>query len=159
MKVQWMNHTGFVVSDMERSLAFYRDVLGLREERNAVLEGEFISQMVGYPGVKLHVIYLGNGDMRHSVELLQYLDPAGDQVVSTSRNDVGATHLGIIVDDLDAVYEELSAKGVRVLSSPAVREGDAPYPWARKACMVQDPDGNWLEFLERQPPPPDATVV
>ncbi len=47
MKVEWMNHTGFVVSDMERSLAFYRDLLGLKEERNHVLEGEFISQLVG----------------------------------------------------------------------------------------------------------------
>ena len=44
MKVDWMYHTGFVVSDMERSLAFYRDLLGLQEERNAVLEGEPISR-------------------------------------------------------------------------------------------------------------------
>ena len=84
MKVEWMNHTGFVVSDMERSLVFYRDVLGLTEERDAVLEGEFISQMLDYPGIKLHIVYLGNGDMRHSVELLQYLDPVGNQIVSTS---------------------------------------------------------------------------
>ena len=159
MNIAWMNHTGFVVSDMERSLAFYQEVLGLKEERNAVLEGEFISQMLGYPGLKIHIVYLGNGDMRHSVELLQYLDPAGNPVMSTNRNDVGATHLGVIVDDLDSVYAELSAKGVRILGPPAVREGDPPYPWARKACMVQDPDGNWLEFLERDPPPPDAAVV
>ena len=54
-------------------------------------------------------------------------------------NDVGATHLGVIVDDLDSVCKELSAKGMRILSSPAGREGDAPDPWARKACMVQAP--------------------
>ena len=61
MNIAWMNHTGFVVSDMERSLAFYQEVLGLKEERNAVLEGEFISQMLGYPGLKIHIVYLGNG--------------------------------------------------------------------------------------------------
>ena len=49
MNVEWMNHTGFVVSDMERSLAFYRDQLGLEIERDQVLEGEFISELVGYP--------------------------------------------------------------------------------------------------------------
>ena len=38
MEVQWMNHTGFVVSDMERSLAFYRDMLGLGIERDQILE-------------------------------------------------------------------------------------------------------------------------
>ena len=58
MKVEWMNHTGFVVSDMERSLDFYRDLLGLQEERNHILEGEFISQLVGYPNAKLHIVYL-----------------------------------------------------------------------------------------------------
>ena len=47
MEVQWMNHTGFVVSDMERALAFYRDLLGLNIERDQILEGEFISELVG----------------------------------------------------------------------------------------------------------------
>ena len=39
MEVEWMNHTGFVVSDMERSLEFYQDLLGLKQERNQILEG------------------------------------------------------------------------------------------------------------------------
>ncbi|MEC8959694.1 MAG: VOC family protein, partial [Chloroflexota bacterium] len=75
MNVEWMNHTGFVVSDMERSLVFYRDQLGLEIERDQVLEGEFISELVGYPDAKLHIIYLGLGDSKHSVELIEYLNP------------------------------------------------------------------------------------
>ena len=153
-----MNHTGLVVSDMERSLAFYRDMLGLTEERNAILEGGMISQLVGYDDAKLHIAYLGTGDMRHSVELIQYLNPVGDPVVTPHRNRVGTAHLGIIVDDLDTMYRELSAKGLEFVAPPAVRP-DAPYPWARKACYLQDPDGNWLELIERAPAPPDASVV
>ena len=148
MEVEWMNHTGFVVSDMERSRAFYRDLLGLQEERDQILEGEFISELVGYPDARLHIVYLGPGDMRHSVELIQYLNPPGDAVTLPQRHQVGATHLGVIVDDLDAFYQELSAKGVRFVSPPAVRPG-AVYPMARKGCYMQDPDGNWLELLER----------
>ena len=156
MKVEWMNHTGFVVSDMERSLAFYRDLLGLQEERNQILEGEFISQLVGYPNARLHIVYLGAGDVRHSVELIQYLNPPGERIEPSERNNVGATHLGIIVDDLDSFYEELSSKGVRFVNPPAVRP-NATYPLARKGCYLQDPDGNWLELLER-PPAPDGTT-
>ena len=37
MKVEWMNHTGFVVNDLERSLEFYRDLLGLEVERDQIL--------------------------------------------------------------------------------------------------------------------------
>jgi catechol 2,3-dioxygenase-like lactoylglutathione lyase family enzyme len=159
MKVEWMNHTGFVVSDMERSLAFYRDLLGLEVERNTVLEGEFISQLVGYPNARLHIVYLGVGDARHAVELVQYLNPPSrESVVSSERRSVGATHLGIIVDDLDSFYRELSARGVRFVNPPAVRP-NATYPFARKGCYLQDPDGNWLELLERPPAPPGATQV
>ena len=116
-------------------------------------KGEFISELVGYPDARLHIVYLGPGDMRHSVELIQYLNPPGDAVTLPQRHQVGATHLGVIVDDLDAFYQELSAKGVSFVSPPAERPG-AVYPLARKGCYMQDPDGNWLELLER--PPADA---
>ena len=77
MKVEWMNHTGFVVSNMDRSLAFYRDLLGLEIERDDIFEGEFFSKLVGYPDAKMHIVYLGHGDRKHSVELIEYLNPSG----------------------------------------------------------------------------------
>ena len=156
MEVEWMNHTGFVAGDMERSLEFYRDLLGLKEERNQILEGEFISELVGYPDARLHIIYLGSGDMRHSVELIQYLNPPGTAAAMPERHQVGASHLGVIVDDLDAFYVELSGQGVRFVSPPAIRPG-AVYPMASKGCYMQDPDGNWLELLERLAPPEGTT--
>ena len=156
MNVEWMNHTGFVVSNMERSLAFYRDQLGLEIERDQILEGEFISELVGYPDAKLHIVYLGLGDMKHSVELIEYLNPRSNAVPLPDRKDIGATHLGIIVDNLDEFYKELSSKEVRFLSPPAIRP-NAVYPMAQKGCYMQDPDGNWLELLE-QPPAPEHTT-
>ena len=66
MKVEWMNHTGFVVSDMGRALEFYRDVLGLRVQRDLVLEGEVVTQLTGFENAKVHIIYLGN-DLKHAV--------------------------------------------------------------------------------------------
>ena len=156
MEVEWMNHTGFVVSDMERSLEFYQDLLGLKQERNQTLEGEFISELVGYPDARLHIVYLGTGDLRHSVELIQYLNPAGTPAAMPERHQVGASHLGVIVDDLDAFYAELSSRGVRFVSPPAIRPG-AVYPMASKGCYMQDPDGNWLELLER-PTAPEGTT-
>ena len=158
MEVQWMNHTGFVVSDMERSLTFYRDLLGLQVERDQILEGEFISEVVGYPDARLHIVYLGMGDLRHSVELIQYLNPPGDAAALPQRHQVGASHLGVIVDDVDAFYRELSAEGVTFVNPPAARPNPV-YPAASKGCYMQDPDGNWLELLERGPAPPDARSV
>ena len=159
MKVEWFNHTGIVVQDMEKMLAFYKDVLELEEERNRVLEGPLADQLVGYKDAKLHVIYLGNGDMRHSVELVTYLNPPpGETMHTNERNTIGAVHIGVIVDDLDAWYEDLTARGIRFVNKPFLRK-DAEYPWAFKACYLQDPEGNWLEFIERPPAPPGATAV
>ena len=145
-----MNHTGFVVSDMELSLSFYRDQLGLEIERDQILEGDFISELVGYPDAKLRIVYLGLGDMKHSVELIEYLNPRGSTAPLPNRKDIGATHLGIIVDSLDEFYKELSSKGVRFVSPPVTRP-NAVYPMAQKGCYMQDPDGNRLELLEQPP--------
>ena len=97
MKVQWMNHTSFVVRDMEQALAFYRDTLGFVEERNAVIEGERISKLTGFPDARLHAVLLGIGDVRHAIELLQYLNPLGVESETTQLNEIGAAHLGFIV--------------------------------------------------------------
>ena len=149
MKLEWMNHTGFEVSDMERSLTLYRDLLGLKVETDGVREGEDISRVVGYPDAKLRAVYLGTGDLWHSVELIQYINPRGDTISPTERNSVGAAHLGIIVDDLEALYEDLSSKGVEFIGPPVLRPDRTLY--ARKVCYLKDPDGNWLEFLEGSP--------
>lgn len=157
MPLQWMNHTGFVVSDMERSLAFYRDTLGLEVQRDIVAEGPDISNIVGFPDARLRIVYVGPSDMRHAAELIQYLHPVPEGRVSpTRRNDIGATHLGVIVDDLQALYEELTSKGVVFVNPPMLRE--ARYPRGIRTCYLEDPDGNWLEFIEREPPPPDARI-
>ena len=114
----------------------------------AAARGPGISEVVGYPDAKLHVVYLGTGDLKHSVELIQYLNPPGGKISPTERNAVGACHLGIVVDDLDAVYEELSSKGAKFLGPPVVRESNI---YGRKVVYLQDPDGNWLELLEGSP--------
>ncbi len=158
MIVEWLNHTGIVVSDMERSLSFYADVLGLVEERNEVLEGEMISRVTGFENTRIHIAYLGIGDMRHSIELVQYLSPAGVSPAPLPRNAVGVAHLGVIVRDLDAVYRDLTARGVEFVGPPAFRP-EAPYPWARGACFLLDPDGYLIEFIERAPAPSGSTSV
>ena len=107
---------------MQRPMAFYRDLLGLKEAVNGIREGPGISEVVGYPDARLHVVYLGTGDLKQSVGLIQYLNPPGGNIAPTNRNNVGACHLGIVVDDLHTIYQDLSAKGANFLSPPVQRE-------------------------------------
>ncbi len=61
----------------------------------------------------------------------------------------------MIADDVQGWYERLKEAGLNVMGPPVLR--DAQYPWARYAFYFQDPDGNWLEFVERGPRPEGST--
>ena len=138
-------HTGFVVKDIEKSIAFYRDVMGLellfRTERNAE---EFIEKVVGFEGahVKAAHLNMGNG---HNLELVQYIFPPGAEVQS-NRNDLGATHLAFYVERLDEYYAAMSHFGLGFLGPPVPLIQDGKL--LRKVVFAQDPDNNWLEFVE-----------
>ena len=152
MLIQALYHTGLIVADLDRSLAFYTGVLGMRVERGpSELSGDWISAVVGYRGARIRLAFVGVGD-GHSIELIQYLSPAGSRVPAPAeRNRVGATHVGMMVDDARAWYEHLRSAGIEVTGEPTLR--DVEFPWARYAFYFRDPDGNWLEFAERAPRP------
>ena len=161
--IQWINHTCFVVKDLNQSLKFYRDLLGMEVEREILggsgSQGTFVANLHDRKHVKYDMCYLGIGDQRHSVELLQFSDPIPTELPQGIPSDIGSGHLGIIVDDLNDVYTPLCAAGVEFLTPPQVRTDSPPYPWARKGAFAKDPDGNWIEFLERTEPREDTHVV
>ena len=82
----------------------------------------------------------------HRLELIQYLSPSyGPSGVE--RNNLGAAHLALFVEDSDRFYSETSQKGLKYNSPPAGNR-DANGNVTMKACYAQDPEGNWLEFVE-----------
>ncbi|MBU16513.1 MAG: hypothetical protein CL725_02275 [Chloroflexi bacterium] len=138
-------HTGFVVKDIEASIKFYAEVLGMRIAGRTEREGEFVEQVLAFPGAHIKGGFVDMGD-GHQLELIQYLSPASGEN-HLHRNDLGASHLAFFVDDLDAFYQETSQKGIKYNNPPASMFDDDG-KLSRKAAYAQDPDGNWLEFVE-----------
>lgn len=139
--IKALNHTGFVVSDRDAAVAFYRDVVGLTVISEYNRKGPGVDQVVGYEGTELRsaVLDMGSG---HILELIQYLAPDPQTRPSEERNVLGAAHLALEVDDIYKTFEHLVAKGAKSLNQPAEL---AP---GRIGCYLQDPDGNWLELLQ-----------
>lgn len=136
-----MNHTGFVVKDLDKSVDFYRKVVGLNVVATREREGWPISQVVGYENSRIKVALLGKGD-GHLVELIQYIHPTGSERPSNERNTLGATHLAFDVEDIGQTYQHLISQGAQSLNPPVeVAPG-------RTVCYLQDPDGNWIELIE-----------
>lgn len=145
-------HFSFTVSDLDRSIAFYRDLLGFELVHVQEQDNEYTRRLVGFPDARLRVAQLAvpgqpRGISTHDLELVEYLSPKGMRRRGRIC-DPGAAHLAVTVTDALAAHERLVRHGVRFVSSPnaitaGVNEGGY-------ACYFLDPDDIVLELL--QPP-------
>src|SRR5262249_36879548 len=147
------HHTSFTVANLERSLAFFRDVLGLEVLGTREIRDEYFGRIVGLPGsvVKAAMIRLPGG--HHHLELFEYVQPRAQESLAARptprRCDPGSCHLALLTSDLPALYEKLVASGVHFLSAPVLvtagpnRGGQGAY--------LRDPNGILIELF--QPPP------
>lgn len=132
------HHVGLTVSDLDRAVAFYRDVLGLAVLDRFTVGGDAFATAVDVAGASARFAHLDADGVR--VELVEY-EPAGDERPKPELNQSGATHLGLAVDDLDEFFASLPEK-VETLSEPQTTESGT------RILFVRDPDGNLVEILE-----------
>jgi glyoxylase I family protein len=142
--VSGIAHLSFTVSDLAKSLHFYRDLLGFSLQFEAERSGPVTETIIGIPGIKIKIGMLALDDF--SLELIQYLHPQG-QKLDLKTNNVGCTHLAFFVKDIEKVYEHLLEKGVRFKSKPKAIQDGPLAGW--KAVYLFDPDGITLELMER----------
>ena len=121
MKIIRIHHASVIVSDTERALRFYRDLLGLRVDLSR--------PDLGYPGAWL---WIGEQQL-HLLEL-----PNPDPVDGRPAHGGRDRHLALLIDDLDGLAGHLDAADIAYMRS---RSG-------RRALFVRDPDGNALELIE-----------
>ncbi|MGV3724364.1 MAG: VOC family protein [Actinomycetota bacterium] len=117
-----IDHVNIVVSDMERSVRFYTEALGLRRGFETVLEGEWVERVVGFRGVKAPCVFMETDDPNVRLELLQYVSPEGAALdVNSLPNTAGLRHLAFTLPDTAALTElaaRLRATGVTLVSDP-----------------------------------------
>ncbi|MFC5381559.1 VOC family protein [Aquipuribacter nitratireducens] len=140
-----LHHVGITVKDLEASLAWYSDVLGVEPEWIAEGSGEELGRAVGVPDARLRFAMLRLGNA--VVELLCY-DNGRDETFTRSNADVGSAHVCIDVPDIRAAYEDLQAKGVQFLAPP-LDITDGPLAGCAFAYF-RDPDGVTLEIFQHE---------
>jgi len=141
------DHTGITVSNLEKSLEFWREVLGFGLSHTAHQTGEMAKEITGVAGaeIKLAVLRAPDG---HKIELLEYLAPPDRKHVNVRPCDVGAVHVALLVDDLDAVLERIAAFGWKAAGKPQLLT-KGPNA-GKRVVYIRDPDGTTIEFM--QPP-------
>ena len=157
-----VGHLGIHVSDIDQSLHFYRDLLGMEQIARFDESDDVVRGVVGYPDASLKTAHLRIPDSDLFMEVIEYVAPVGTPVDPQPANP-GTVHLTFFVDDLQSAYDELVAAGVK----PAGRVTDIPDadrengPLASmphihriiggKSVYMTDPDGIRVELMQPGP--------
>jgi catechol 2,3-dioxygenase-like lactoylglutathione lyase family enzyme len=143
-----LSHFCVIVSDLDASIAFYRDIMGM-QIRSKGTHTTVIAKAIAYPGAEMNSANLFfAGEPRPWLELIQYVKPKGKKA-QYEIQDIGSSHFCFNVDDIDAAYAELKKKGVHFLSEP-VRIPPNPQTGSKGGAIVyfRDPDGFSLELYQ-----------
>ena len=139
------NHTSFTVSDIDRSLAFFRDALGFEATSKGPRSPSLIQAITGVEGAEVLIAYVrGPG---HSIELIEYIKPETRSSVRPQPCDTGFSHIAYDVDDIDAAIKAARDHSVEPIG-PVVAIDQGPNSGSRVAYL-RDPDGITIEFIEK----------
>jgi len=136
-----IRHTGIVVKDLEKSLFFYRDLLGFKITKEMEESGGYIDNISALTGLKVTTVKMRapGGQM---IELLYYHSHLREQK-QREICAVGIAHIAFTVDDLNNEYERLRSKGVRFNAPPQL----SPDGYA-KVTFCRAPEGTFIELVE-----------
>src|SRR4051812_46297499 len=141
-----LHHVGITVADLDRAIRFYNGVLGLelRSEPSPVFDDPSLGPAVGAPGAPPRQVNLALGDT--TLELLEYTAPASPVDSPLPQNALGAQHVALGVDDIEATMRELPERGVEFFSPVTVVAEGVLAGW--RWVYFADPEGNALELVE-----------
>jgi catechol 2,3-dioxygenase-like lactoylglutathione lyase family enzyme len=145
VKVESVVHPVVTVADMERSLAFYRDLLGMTVTFDGDVDPAFYTRLSGLPDPDLRTVLVTCPD-GGEIELIEYRRPRGSTTNERRFIDVGHSFITLRVRDIEAAVAELAGAGVPVVAEVA-RLGLAS-GGAMQAVYLAGPDGEHICLIE-----------
>jgi len=143
MKNARLLHYSHCVSDIERSRAFYTDVLGFEAVAEFDFDDPATAKVMGVPGCKFKGIFMKRDGMR--IEIIGFTEPPPDRSVRKRQaNEIGHSHLSFYVKSLNDALDYLRSKGVTIEEHTRTTLG-----MGIECCVVRDPDGFPIEIVEQ----------
>ncbi len=143
--IKEIRHIGIVVKDMESSLKFYRDLLGLKIIRDMNEKGEYLNNMLSLKNVEVRTVKLGIENDNTLIELLDFKTHDDNEI----RNfyTIGASHVALTVSNIDKLSKKLSENNIEFNAEPQHSPDGLV-----KVTFCKDPDGTPIELVEMLEP-------
>jgi len=142
MKIESINHYNFTVKDINKSIEFYTELLGMHLLDFSTRDSNFAQKVTGQSGINIRVAYLqGNG---FKIELIEYKHP--DKEFIRSGDEITYGHLCLNVSGLWNFYKKYKER-IKFVSEPL----QIPEGLNKNGYMLYfyDPDYNKIELIER----------
>lgn len=142
-------HIGLTVSNLQNSIKFYEDILGLSYLGKITMSGENTETLFNLENCFARIGYLTCNEQISgpSIELIEFVNPKAAKT-KASLNSISISEICFQVSDIDAVYENLINKGVEFISPPQHFDFTPDGFSKSKAVYFKDPDGIILELME-----------
>jgi len=137
-------HVGVVVSDLEASLRFYQEVIGMQRVSGFEVGGDLARRLGLTDGLTLtvEVLQLGTGETATQWKLMSFGDRAAPQENAFIDNHTGMQYITLFVNNLSDAIARLETHGVAMLG-----ETPTQLPDGRHFVLVQDPDDTFIELI------------
>jgi glyoxylase I family protein len=137
-------HVGISVRNLDKSVQFYTEVLGMEEGIRVSHKGETISRVVAVEDAEVDVCYVTKG--KHRLELIEYKNKDQAKLNHTYKpqDDPGLVHIAFIVDDVDGTYRKIKDMGYEFNSPPMVTRESGP-----KIAFFRGPDNVIIELYQK----------
>ena len=140
--IKELRHVGLVVTDIEKALDFWQNMLGFELVKRMEESGQHLDQMIGLQGVRVTTAKLKDQNLG-MVELLQFHSHPDKSQWDGTPFSTGLTHIAFTVTDIEKTYEDFKRAGVEFPASPQLSPDGTV-----KVIYAKGPEGLLMELVE-----------
>lgn len=140
------HHVGIAIKDLKKMIHFYQDVLGFIIMDLGIWEGVDAAAPFGMSNIRYKILRVIPPKGDFFIQFLQFENAVDQELQARSHTSLGLNHVGIEVDDIDAIYQRLKLHDIKTESEPVFQKKSGVI-----LLNVRDPEGNMIEFLQFPP--------